>query len=386
MKNIFTLLAAVFCFATAHAQFLCSATIGGQANPNTPSVSLWVENYTGDSANTSVVWVFCDGTAATGWYANAPLGSGGAIVPNCVVCVTLEDSISGCRVTACDTFNPSGNPSNNNCAAYASFTNVDTLYTFFANHTGGLPVIYEWKVNGVVIDTTPQLTLVVDAANYPNGASVCLGIVDAAGCASTDCVNVGSGNVFGGGGVPCQAYFVIVPDTGANSSGTPGNYVGYNLSSGNYGNSILWDFGDGTTSTDPYPSHTYANPGNYIVCLTVGVPAGNCYDTYCDSSFYAFKTDENPMHQLNILGPTGIAKTEVPDIRIFPNPVTNELRITGWDKPLTVRVYNAQGQLVFQNTGRSGAINTSGFSTGSYILEINTGKPNVLIRKRFQKN
>jgi hypothetical protein len=34
-------------------------------------------------------------------------------------------------------------------------------------------------------------------------------------------------------------------------------------------NSWLWDFGDGTTSTEQDPIHTYANPGSYTVSLTV---------------------------------------------------------------------------------------------------------------------
>ncbi len=34
--------------------------------------------------------------------------------------------------------------------------------------------------------------------------------------------------------------------------------------------SWLWNFGDGTTSTQQNPSHTYTNPGNYTVTLTAG--------------------------------------------------------------------------------------------------------------------
>jgi chitodextrinase len=36
-----------------------------------------------------------------------------------------------------------------------------------------------------------------------------------------------------------------------------------------------WDFGDGTTSTDPNPSHTYADSGVYVVTLSI-VTVGGC--------------------------------------------------------------------------------------------------------------
>ncbi len=38
--------------------------------------------------------------------------------------------------------------------------------------------------------------------------------------------------------------------------------------------SWLWDFGDGETSTDPAPVHTYTSPGFYTVSLTVDGPGG----------------------------------------------------------------------------------------------------------------
>lgn len=40
-----------------------------------------------------------------------------------------------------------------------------------------------------------------------------------------------------------------------------------------------WDFGDGGTSTLQSPNHTYAGPGNYLVCQIVS--NGNCSDTTC---------------------------------------------------------------------------------------------------------
>jgi PKD repeat protein len=39
--------------------------------------------------------------------------------------------------------------------------------------------------------------------------------------------------------------------------------------------SYLWNFGDGTTSTSRNPSHTYTNPGTYIITLTVSNAQGS---------------------------------------------------------------------------------------------------------------
>ncbi len=38
--------------------------------------------------------------------------------------------------------------------------------------------------------------------------------------------------------------------------------------------SVMWDFGDGTTSTQRNPSHTYATPGDYTVTLVAMLPGG----------------------------------------------------------------------------------------------------------------
>jgi len=40
-------------------------------------------------------------------------------------------------------------------------------------------------------------------------------------------------------------------------------------------NSCVWDFGDGGSSTDPTPSHTYNNQGKYTAQLTVNAPGGS---------------------------------------------------------------------------------------------------------------
>lgn len=89
---------------------------------------------------------------------------------------------------------------------------------------------------------------------------VCLTIQGAdSTCYDTYCDTVLVGNNTG-----CQAQFTYYTDPaqGANtvtfldlSSGTPVSWY--------------WDFGDSTYSTAQNPVHTYAQPGNYYVCLTI---------------------------------------------------------------------------------------------------------------------
>lgn len=44
----------------------------------------------------------------------------------------------------------------------------------------------------------------------------------------------------------------------------------------------LWDFGDGNTSSDTNPSHSYSSTGDYTVCLTATNPSG-CSEQICDN-------------------------------------------------------------------------------------------------------
>lgn len=53
--------------------------------------------------------------------------------------------------------------------------------------------------------------------------------------------------------------------------------------------SILWEFGDGTTSTDFNAIHTYSNivaDGDITVCVTVTNELEECFATYCETLYY----------------------------------------------------------------------------------------------------
>ncbi|MCF8368512.1 MAG: PKD domain-containing protein [Bacteroidales bacterium] len=58
--------------------------------------------------------------------------------------------------------------------------------------------------------------------------------------------------------------------------------VFFNLSQGNP-DFYEWDFGDGSGSNAMDPIHTYVNPGDYNVCLTIWSIDSVCYDIFCET-------------------------------------------------------------------------------------------------------
>ncbi len=76
--------------------------------------------------------------------------------------------------------------------------------------------------------------------------------------------------------VYCSARFQVGFDTT-----TPFQFYILNTSLIRPNSTFLWNFGDGGSSTALAPSHTYANFGSYLVCLTVS--DSMCTSTFCDS-------------------------------------------------------------------------------------------------------
>ncbi len=122
----------------------------------------------------------------------------------------------------------------------------------------------------------------------------------------------------------CSAHYTLVPDTT-----TPHNWFALNQATGTGPLTYNWSWGDGNSSTGAIPSHTYSNPGNYSICLSI-TDANGCTATYCDSSTYVYKTDATVI-TVNVVTqlPTGIAEQDnAAFIRINPNPAYESVTVS----------------------------------------------------------
>lgn len=128
---------------------------------------------------------------------------------------------------------------------------------------------------------------------------ICLTIYDSI-CQSTYCEYIFIGNPNDTiNSNNCQSAFGWYPGN------VPYNVGFYDSSSGNNIQSWYWTFGDGTTSTDQHPFHSFGGPGFFQVCLTI-TAANNCTSTWCDyvqvDTFYfchnniAYQTSGNSVY------------------------------------------------------------------------------------------
>ncbi len=114
---------------------------------------------------------------------------------------------------------------------------------------------------------------------------VTLTIVTADSCTSTTTEHICIGNGGGWEGPDCQAMFYFTQD-----SSDLATFYFQDYSLGNP-TSWLWNFGDGNTSDEQNPTHTYATAGVYIVTLTIS--SANCENTV----YMLVVTDDNILYE-----------------------------------------------------------------------------------------
>ena len=157
-----------------------------------------------------------------------------------------------------------------------------------------------------------------------------------------------------------------------------------------------WDFGDGNTSNQQYPVHTYSQVGNYAICLSI-TDANGCTDTYCDQISVVLKASG---FTLNVISESQAASVGIEDEEVisltslYPNPVnesaTLEFNATQ-NTNLNFTVIDISGKqvnnfLMNVNSGNNKiAIETSDLANGYYMLNLSSTDGNFTKTIRFTK-
>lgn len=155
----------------------------------------------------------------------------------------------------------------------------------------------------------------------------------------------------------------VVPLVAAFSSEVSDMTVTVTNESSDNANTYVWDFGDGTISTEMSPIYTYTEAGDYVITLTVTSEDGQT-QTITETVSVSFPTSLNEI--------TGLTA-----INVFPVPASNNVTVT-FDmesaKSLNVTVVNAIGQTVKQMneevTGGSNQVSfdVTDFANGIYFI------------------
>jgi PKD repeat protein len=144
----------------------------------------------------------------------------------------------------------------------------------------------------------------------------------------------------------------------------------------------FWDFGDGNTSTLQNPTHTYAGPGFYYVCLKTtycvydadGNLVSTCTEVYCTQVPVGIVIPNitSPKNQSNSDGSSGTSNGK--KAMVYPNPASSEIFVVAQeDLQPTVRVLNSTGQemTIAQPSAKNlYKINLEHIAPGLYTIEI----------------
>jgi PKD repeat protein len=328
-------------------------------------------NTSGGSGLTST-WTFGDGTSGTSTGDITHLYASPGMY---YVCLTVSNFL-GCSSTYCDSLRING-ASSGMClgSVDATFSAADSSGTaYFYNNPTGTGPVYFWDfgdgTTSSVVGTTSHFY------SSPGTYPVCLTVYETGGtydsCQYCSYVTIGGGGTAG----PCDATFTIVQD-----STNLFNYYVYNNSVGSSTSTYFWDFGDGTSSTLQYPSHTYLSSGPYYLCLTVAdsTPVLNCTHTYCDSLGAGHASVPLTLTVVNTT--TGISESIVnTSLENYPNPFNGSTTISysvSKDATVELNVFDLLGNkiAVIESNRRSAGTytatwNAGNVSEGMYLLQM----------------
>jgi PKD repeat protein len=136
-----------------------------------------------------------------------------------------------------------------------------------------------------------------------------------------------------------------------------------------------WDFGDGNSSTEAQPVHSYTQPGTYVISLT-GTSGDGC-------SAYVLDTVQVTASDIShVFTAAGVADRFL----AVPNPVSGQLTVyldTSSPTPVEIRVLDLTGRTVKVDTttarpgGSQAVIDMRDLPGGLYVLTVRMGSDSL---------
>lgn len=178
----------------------------------------------------------------------------------------------------------------------------------------------------------------------------------------------------------CTAGFVVYPDTATGNVTVVNSSTGTNLT-------YLWNFGDGNTSTQAYPTHIYATAGPFYLCLTIDDGAG-CVDMYCDSIGENGVVFKQTGFTINVIAPPIITGLEnnlelSSKVEIYPNPTSHQLTIDTKLDLSEITIIDITGKSIKSIKENTKVVNVTSLSNGIYFIKLVTDEGTIT--KKFVK-
>ncbi len=306
---------------------------------------------------TSYQWNFGDGNTSTLANPTHTYATAG-VYQVCLVIAGSNPNNQPFQCSYCDSVVISG--ANVNCNA--SFTSQPMGATVnFTNTSTGPGVLQSTAWN---FGDGNNSTLANPSHTYANPGwyNVCLVAIYLNNGVAITCVYCDSIYVQVGGGNPCNA----VASHTHSILGLNASFTNTSTCAGCLSTVYNWSFGDGNLSTATHPSHTYAGPGTYNVCMivigTYNNNGGFCADTICS--------------QINVSGPSNVNDiSSSSSLSLYPNPAEDKVTI---DLPspgvYSLKLYDVSGKLIEKSsvstTTSTHTFSVSQLSRGMYHIRL----------------
>jgi len=245
-------------------------TVSATATPNAGQAPLAVHFYstvTGGDTPYTYLWAFGDGSSSTSANPTHTYAAGGTYVAHLSVADADDDTATDqVTITVSDDHTPSASIT----ASPTSGTAPLTVTMSAAVAGGDAPLSYEWDFGDGA--TTDDVLNATHTYSTPGDYTITFTVTDNDGDRSSDTeqISVGSNS---------EPVVLIIADTYSGDAPLEVNFEGW-VFGGDAPLSYYWMFGDGTSSTQQDPTHTFTSDGVYTVTF---IATDNNGDSDADS-------------------------------------------------------------------------------------------------------